>query len=349
MIEHIHISNDEETKRWDQFVERHSASTPFHLASWIRTIEDTYSFKPYLCVYKENGGDISGIFPYFSVKGLWGKPRLVSIPFSDYGGPLFVDGNDEEKVIRDLVENHSEKIGAIEIRKNIENDCHLVCHNYFRRHLLSLSDDPDDVYRKINKRTIKYSIRKATKANVQIKENSSQDGLQAFIRLNYLTRKKHGVPVQPDSFFKNLFDNMVQNGQAHILQAEYDSKIIASSFFITFKDTVYYKYSASDPAFIRSKNPNHLLTWCAIKKACLEGYRYFDFGRTSPDNVGLMRYKEMWGTEHYDCCYFYYPEINGATSMGENSRLYKTITSIWTRLPDPVTKILGPMICRYTA
>ena len=79
----------------------------------------------------------------------------------------------------------------------------------------------------------------------------------------------------------------------------------------------------------------------------MEGYRSIDFGRTSPDNKGLMRYKEMWGTETIDFPYFYYPQVSGASSTEESGLLYRMITGVWRSLPDPIIEKIGPMIYKH--
>ena len=119
--------------------------------------------------------------------------------------------------------------------------------------------------------------------------------------------------------------------------------------FFKHKDTVVYKYSASNPNYLSKVTPNHLLTWTAIEGACLEGYRYFDFGRTSPDNSGLMRYKEMWGVQTDNLPYYYYPEVKGATSKKEKQFSYRIMTGIWRYLPDPIVEFIGPKIFRHIA
>ena len=134
---------------------------------------------------------------------------------------------------------------------------------------------------------------------------------------------------------------------AFILLAKYAQKVIAAGLFLKFKKTIYYKYNASDPAFSSKLSPNHLLTWSAIERACLEGFEYFDFGRTAPDNRGLMRYKEMWGVKPVDIEYHYYPNITGVTSTKESNFLFKVATRIWSVLPNPLVNRIGPMIYKY--
>jgi len=341
------FNNDLEAKTWDEFVASHPKGTPFHLSNWIRTLYQTYPFKPLAYKFINNRNRITGIFPYFMVRALSNRIRFISLPFSDYGGPLCQDENVETGLLKQIINGIQRRGKNLEIRGHLLKDSGLICHNYYKRHILFLSNNPEEVKKSIDKKTIQYSIRKAEKAGVLIKEENTLWCMQEFYRLHLLTRKKHGIPSPPFKFFKNLFDNLVSKKIAFILLALYDSKVIAAGIFFKFKEIVYYKYNASDPQYLSHQTPNHLLTWYAIERACLDGYQYFDFGRTSPDNEGLMRYKEMWGAKPIDLPYYYYPQIIGAASKEESDQPYKIITNIWRSLPCRFVEKVGPLIYRY--
>lgn len=348
MLTEFSLYNESEMRQWDDFVESHPKGTPFHLSCWLRVINETYSYKPHLFVLKSNNGEIAAIFPFFIIKGILGGTRMVSIPFSDYGGPLFSNNSTcKGEVLHEIARKNNCRINCVEIRGPLSINSGFICHNYYKQNLLDLSPGIAELKKKLHKRTIVYSIRKAQKSEVTIKEESTRHGIKEFYRLNLLTRKKHGVPFQPILFFEKIFDHMISKGFASILVAVSDSKTIAASLFLKFKDTVYYKYNASDPFYLHSKTPNHLLTWHAIERAYSEGYRLFDFGRSSPDNKGLTRYKNMWGTDIMDLPYYYYPKIKGAASKEEKGLIYRISTGVWRRLPDRIVDNIGPKLYKY--
>ena len=347
MLSTFPLDNASEMSKWDEFVESHPNGSPFHLSCWLHTIHETYAFKPLLFVDKEENGDISGILPCFFVKGLLTGKRIVSLPFSDYGGPLFRDLSKERDVLKEIIKEHESSVKYIEIRSPLIEDSGFVCHNYYKHHVLNLGSDLAAIRKKINKRTIQYSIRKAEKMGVEIREENNQYGMDEFYRLNMMTRKKHGVPSQPKLFFQKLLDHVVSKGHAFILLAIFNSKAVASSIFFKSNNTIHYKYNASDPDYMKRTSPNHSLTWYAIRQGCEKGYRLLDFGRTSPDNKGLMRYKELWGTKALDLEYHYHPQIKGASSTEENSLFYRSVTNVWRTLPDVVIEKIGPMIYKH--
>lgn len=349
MLKTFSLYNEYEIRKWDAFVKAHPKGSPFHLSNWIRIIKETYSFIPLLYIDKNQAGDVCGIFPFFLIKDHFTGPRIVSLPFSDYCGPLFKDENHEKEILSEIIKKNGHHVKYIEIRDHVVHDSSVICYNYFKRHILNLDLDLSNVRKMLAKRTIQYSIRKAKRKGVEIIEENSHRGVKEFCRLNILTRKRHGIPNQPQNFFFKMFDYMISKGYAFILLAVYDSKVIAATVFLKFKETIYYKYNASDPQYLSRITPNHLLIWYAIEKAYHAGYSFFDFGRTSPDNHGLMRYKEMWGAKCFDLPYFYYPKIKGINVKNENSLYYRILTNIWRFLPNSISSKVGPTIYKHLA
>jgi CelD/BcsL family acetyltransferase involved in cellulose biosynthesis len=343
------MSNPAQVREWDSYVLAHPEGTVFHTTYWIRTLQETYSFNPLLGASRDCGGSLTAILPFIVIKNLVSGCRLLSLPFSDFCGPLFSGGGPDESLIESLIRDPEYDCSSMEIRSSLKSSNGFQVDNQFKRHTLTLDPDPVSVLNRVDKRTIRYSIRKSKKAGVRIVEDNSLSGMKEFYRLNMLTRKKHGVPSQPYKLFESILRNFVSAGAMKILLAYYGDVVVAGGVFFSFKDTIYYKYSASDPKYIISVTPNHLLTWTAIENACVEGKRFFDFGRTSSDNIGLMRYKEMWGAMPSDLPYLYFPHKKGPVYTTESSFIYKTLTGLWRHMPASVAEILGPRIYKYMA
>jgi CelD/BcsL family acetyltransferase involved in cellulose biosynthesis len=348
-FEKITSFDDSQLGAWDAYVDSHPQGTPYHLSGWLKAIEETYAFKPFFCTWR-NQGSISGIFPFFKVKSLFSGSRLISLPFSDYGGALLSDGDEELKEgLRKALNEFKDSAKIIEVRGPAANDSDFIAFNYYKSHVLDLKCTIAELKKKIDKRTIQYSIRKAEKAGVKVREQNDQEGMNQFYRLNVLTRKKHGVPCQPKKFFDNLFKHVIQKGRGFLLLAYYQQEAVGGGLFLTTEKNIHYKYNASDPDVLGKITPNHALTWHALKKGCEEGFQSFNFGRTSPDNVGLMRYKSMWGSTVLNCAYYYYPAIHGAISKKEKTILYTILTRIWRKFPDFIIEPISNRIYRYFA
>lgn len=334
--------------QWDEFVNSHSEATPFHLSCWLKTIADTYSYDPLLYVLEDAAAGISGVLPAFLLKSMIMGSRLVILPFSDYCYPLARSEHGQRQVLSHVVDEMKNKAKYIEIRGPLGTPCGFSSHVAYKRHALELCLDFGEVKKNINKRTIQYCVRKAQKAGIEIEEDSSDTGLETFYKLNQLTRKKHGIPSQPKKFFRSLQRNIMQKGYASIYVARLRSSVIAAGLLIKHKKTIYYKYSASDPAFMKIYSPNHLLTWTAIKNACREGYCLFDFGRSSSNNKGLIRYKEMWGASSFDLPYSYFPpQYHEVGPKTERGLVYQMITLFWRLVPNSLASRMGPLLYKH--
>jgi hypothetical protein len=347
--EFLSLSDATQSAEWDAFVEQQEQSTPFHLSGWLRAIERTFKFRNASLMTRNSKGAIVAIFPAFALSRFGRGRRLLSLPFSDYGGPILCEGScvDGNTLLRQLRKKVSP--AKVEIRNAgpIEKDFTVM--NYYKYHRLRLNEGPDKIWKALDKRTIQYSIRKARKNGVEVKECNNPEGMAHFQKLHFLTRKKHGVPSQPNQFFTEIYNNLIARGYGYLLVAFYQKLPVAASLFLKTGNGVFYKYNASDPDLIRKVTPNHLLTWSAIEKAKQEGYQFLDFGRTSPNNKGLMRYKENWGATVYDLPYVFWPEVQGTSAVQEDSRLYKMVTAAWKKMPNWIAEPLGTWLYRHLA
>jgi CelD/BcsL family acetyltransferase involved in cellulose biosynthesis len=350
MIAECSLYNADEMRQWDDFVRTHPEGTPFHLHTWIKTIYESYGFEPYLYAVRNGIGEITSILPLFRVHSLITGTRLVSLPFTDFCGPLCAGEEEERELLVRVLETCGRDAGHIEMRSRLLGRGVFACELFYKRHVLRLSADASAVFNGFDKKTIQYSIRKAQKSGVEIREENCQSGMDEFFRLNRMTRKKHGIPHQSRGFFANIYGNMFPDDGAFLLLARSDSRVIAGGLFFRLNGTVYYKYNASDQHYLTDKKPNHLLTWHAIEKACREHCELFDFGRTSPCNSGLIRYKEMWGAEARELPYCYYPKVKGLNCGNTiGSSLLDRLGDVWRRLPDPVTDMISLKILKHLA
>ncbi|HUI90877.1 MAG TPA: GNAT family N-acetyltransferase [Chitinivibrionales bacterium] len=335
--------------QWDSFVKSHAEGTPYHLSGWMKTIAATYGFKPLLYAAKDAADEVAAVLPFFIIKNIMNGKRSVSLPFSDYGGQLLGEACKNEDVFSGICNKNPNLFKQVELRGGLPFSTSFVSNACYTRHVLDLQRDVETVYKNINKRTIQYSIRKAEKAGVTVTERRDAAGMEEFVRLNSLTRKKHGVPSQPRKWFDHLVEKIIVRGDGFILLAALDSRIIGASIFLICGNSLHYKYNASDPSILHTVSPNHLITWTGIKWGIEHGFRRLDFGRTSSDNEGLMRYKEMWGTQAIAIPYYYFPKVVGASSVNEKSLPYRIYTAGWRMLPDPVAELASSVVFRFLA
>ena len=139
----------------------------------------------------------------------------------------------------------------------------------------------------------------------------------------------------------------ITNGLGSVLIVEVSGQPIAAAVLLAWNGTVIYKFGASD-ASRWSLRPNHLLFWHAIRAACEQGYRWFDFGRTDIGQEGLRNFKLSWGAVEEPLLY---------GTLGGKPGSAPTAGGMATRMLGPVirhgplllSRAFGETLYRYVA
>jgi hypothetical protein len=92
-----------------------------------------------------------------------------------------------------------------------------------------------------------------------------------------------------------------------------------------------------------------LLYWALIGYACDQGFEYFDFGRSTPEE-GTYKFKEQWGAKPSP---LYWHSIflkdKRAGNSPSNKSTYEKAIRYWMKLPIPVANRIGPLIRKNIA
>ncbi len=336
----------------DLLVEELPGGTLYHGSCWQDIITGAYGFRPLVLTLEDSSGELGGVLPLILVEGRLTGRRLVSLPYTNAAGPLCRPGVDGAPLLAAAVELAAEeRCRYLEVRgqpgMQAPRGADLERLDYYGTFLLDLDPDLERTRSRFDKR-VRRGIARASKCGVQVRFGTDPADLRAFYRLNLLTRRKHGVPPQPLAFFERLWAELRPRGGIEVLLAEYDRRIVAGVVLLPFKQCVTYAYGASDTRYLHCA-PNHALFDAAITWAARQGYRTFDFGRTAPDNAGLMEFKRQWGPAFLPLPYYYWPEKDGFVSEEEGGWKHRLFTSGWRRLPIPVTSLLGPILYRELA
>ncbi len=348
----VRVADTQSSEAWDAFVHGAANGTIYHDSAWLDVLARTYGFVPYRLTMEDARGELRGILPLFLVDSKITGRRLVSLPCTNAAGPLSQPGTDVSPLLvaaLDIAQRQG--CGYLEIRgqpdERLSDNVGLSQYDYFGTFLLDLDGDVAQTRARFDKRA-RRGIAKATKSGVTVRFGEDKGAIREFYRLNVETRRKHGVPPQPLAFFENLWDVFRPRGGVEVLLAEYEGQVVASIILLAYKQTVIYAYGASDQGYLKVA-PNHALFDAAIAWSVANGHRSFDFGRTSPDNVGLMDFKRQWGASFHTLPYYHWPKAAGFVSESESSFKHKCFTAVWRRLPVAAARVLGPPLYRHLA
>lgn len=337
--------------RWDEFVASHENGTVFHTSAWARVIREAYGYLPRYYVLENDTGQFKAAIPLYFIQSRLTGVRFICLPFSDYCYPL-----GDEADITLLLNLVKEEIKAgvasyLEIRgwqgKATPAQSVLVTREYNLRHLLDLRPGVNVLKESFHHSSIR-GIHQAEKRGVAVRMTHTETDLDYFYKLNVATRKKLGVLPQPHIFFKALYHHVISQNLGFLAMAESEGKVIAGVLFLTYKDTIYYKFNASDQNYLQ-KRPNHLIIWEAIRYACANRFKYFDFGRCPFEEEGLRAFKTRWGAQEVNLPYYYYPEAKGFSTIPESSLRYQAMKLFSHIMPKFVFRIAGSLLYKHLA
>lgn len=359
---------------WDAYVHSHPRAIVYHLSGWENVISKTYGHNTYYLMANKHKSkletrnskqknsyelNVVGILPLVHLKHFLFGNCLLSIPFFDLGG-IIADDEETEKALlsRAIRLGQDLKVKNIELRHmeplswisktnsinatNPSNSLTYATKSHKVRMLLDLPES-SEILMESFKAKLRSQIKKPMKEGLTSKVGSLEL-LEDFFKVFAINMRDLGSPVHS----KNLMQNVLEEfpGKSKIVMVYKDDQPLACSLVVGFKETLENPWASALRQYSRL-SPNMLLYWTMLEYACDNGYAYFDFGRSSPDE-GTYKFKEQWGAKpsplNWHSIYLKGEPENIEES--EKSKFSKAI-QYWQKLPVPITKILGPMIRKH--
>lgn len=332
--------------RWDDLIASHPSSSAFHQRGWLKALAQTYGYRPLVLTTSRPGEKLEDAIVFCEVNSWITGRRLVSLPFADHAEP-FVISSERFKEIVGWAKAQSRQRGwkYIELRPT---QCHGDLTNgmepaqSFWLHTLDLTAPLDQLYRGLHKDCIQRKIRKAERSTLSYEKGVSAEFLDDFYRLLTMTRRRHRVPPQPRHWFSNLIACMAPNAEIRI--ARHNGNAISALFSLRHKETVVYKYACSDERF-HSLGAAPFLIWRLIEESKMAGAQRIDFGRTDPDNEGLIEFKDRLGAARSRLTYCRY-QVRGSARAAPNA--YASLAKrSFTIMPDSALSFAGRLLYKH--
>lgn len=327
--------------RWDRLLQDHRDASIFHSSAWARVLHKTYRHRPSYLRFA-SGASTVALIPLMEVRSPLTGTRGVSLPFSDFCGPLWADAALAETVIPALIETcRAQGWSHFDLRSESRPPAGTATWRIHHGHLLDLTPGLPSLECGLSTQASR-SIRKAAGSGVAVAVDQSRESVREFYRLHCLTRRRHGVPPQSYRFFEHLHAEIIAPGEGHVILARHGKETIAGAIFLKFQETSVYKFGASD---VRHWPlcPNHAVMWEGISLMSRLGCRSLHFGRTATNDKGLSRFKSSWGTDITSISQYRYSFRDrgwkgGTEPAAENHR------AIFGWLPLRFNRILGSLI-----
>jgi FemAB-related protein (PEP-CTERM system-associated) len=303
--------------------------------------------------------DVVGVLPLVHLNHRLFGNCLVSLPYVDGGGVLADSGEVEADLLSEAIAL-ARRIGADSIDLRCERTV-AACHDLIQagaaeglvpvkaahrsnkvRMLLKLPGSSAELAK-----SFKSKLR--SQINRPLKEGciSSIGGLELledFYRVFLINMRDLGSPVHSKELMRQVLE--VFSERSRIIVVYNSGKPIATALVTGFNETLRNPWASSDRAYA-SMSPNMLLYLRMLEFACDNGYRVFDFGRSTAGE-GTYRFKEQWGAVAAPL-HWYLVSLNGKSLDPDASGMerYELAGRLWSKLPLVVTKVIGPRIRKH--
>jgi len=328
--------------RWPRFLDRQAAASIFHGRGWLTALRRSYGFEPVVLTTTPAGRELDDGIALCRVNSRLTGRRLVSLPFSDHCQPLCQDAGAAAALAAGLtamVDGGGWRRCELRPLEPVPFPASLAPGETFRFHALDLTPDEDALWSGLHKTAVRQMIGRGEREDLQVSAGRDARHIDLFYELLLKTRRKHRLPPQPRSWFRNLAACL--GDAVGFRVALKDERPVAAIVTTRYRDVVTHKYGCSDAAF-SGLGGTQLLLWRAMLEGRAEGARVFDMGRSDPENEGLVRFKRRWGAAEREIVYLGYP----AAEPG-GGRLTGLAGAVFARLPDPLLEAAGRLLYRH--
>jgi hypothetical protein len=326
---------------WDRGIASHRDGTCFHTTAWARVLHETYKHQPFYLQFFDRGR-LAALVPLIEIRSPFTGRRGVCLPFSDLCAPLFFEP-DIAGFVRDRLLSFAQqrRWHHIEIRggRSLQLAPKPACRFY--GHTLELSSDYAEIFGRFAG-SVRRAIRKADRSEIKAVAVHNRQAVGEFYKLHLETRRRHGLPSQSVSFFRNIYEHIIKPGVGFIVLAQRESRTIAAAIFFRFGNNAIYKYGASDKRF-QEFRANNLVLWHGIQFLVRIGVEKLHFGRTDCENDGLRRFKLSWGTRE-EIVDYYRIDPSGRQCFTPAHRDCSFHKKIVAKLPLVLNRMAGSII-----
>jgi serine/alanine adding enzyme len=313
-----------------------------HSQEWAAVIHRTYGHEP-LYLAADDGSGRAGVLPAFIVRRPLFGTAVTSMPFLDGGGPCSSSTAVESGLVESLI-TEARRLGArlIELRCNRRLNMSWEPAEHKVNLTLPLPSSAEQLWRQLD-RSIRNQLRKAERSGLSV-DFGGAEKLEAFYSIFAIRMRELGSPVHDRAFFRAIVHEF--GAQARVALVSKGETPIGALLALGFRDTLTVPW-ASCLSEYRTLCSNMLLYWETIRTACIEGFRRFDFGRSSRGS-GTYHFKKQWGAVESPLFWYTIPLHGRAcTASPDDGRVGSYLTRAWRHLPLTVTRGFGPRIRRY--
>ena len=330
---------------WDAFVRAHAESRYcqlFGYGSVVGSYRNIYRPRP--LAFMRNG-ELVGVLPAAEVFSVLYGRRLVSQPFSEYGGMLLhpeLSKEDEQSALQALQEYLSRLGRPLEIHGNHGLASLPGGEPVGQIAYMHLTTDTETLWRSKLKPSVRNKVKQAQNHGVTASfDNSDANLRQGFFPLYLKSMKRLGVPPHQFAYYTRSRAVFGDDMLLAIARAANGTPIAALLGF-SCGSRVSIINSVSDEAHWNLR-ANDLLHWEMICRSAESGHRIFDFGSVRYE--GQSTYKKKWGVELTNHRNYLLSGGRSQVMIRSSSDRMSRMSRLWSKyVPDAIGRRLGPII-----
>lgn len=335
---------DEPSPDWDRFVAARPEALLGHAAAWGSIFRSAYGLKPLYLEARAGGGDLVGTLPLVLFRALRGGKELISLPFLDSAGVLSEAPEAQEALLAAALGlARRERCAALELRSTPASVDELTPRDRVGM-VLQLAESEEAQWDALRPEA-RNQTRKARKQGLQIASGDVNDLLCAFLVVFRQNMRDLGSPVHSEGFFAAMAAQF--GARLRFIVARLGERPVGGLVAIQYGGAVAVPW-ASTLRSERSRCPNNLIYWEALRWAIELGATEFDFGRSEPGG-GTHRFKRGWGAEERPLEWQRLSPDGQPLPLNRSrdSPALSRLSQLWTRLPVAWSARVGPALRRF--
>lgn len=339
---HVLHCQTELEEAWSTLIHQMDDTNVAQSPQWYTAIRTAYGHTPLYLQAEDSVGQMA-ILPSFLVRSRLFGTVVTSMPFLDAGGPCGTSPELRRALVTSLIEEAAQRgAGLIELRCTVPVEFPMTATGDKVNLFLPLPKDPGGLWRRLDPK-VRNQVRKAERAGLSVEVGRSML-LDEFYETFAQNMRDLGSPVHARGFFQAVLDAF--GDQTRIALVRKGEKAIGGLIALAFKDSLIVPWASSLRPYL-SLCPNMLLYWETLRSACIEGFRRFDFGRSSRDS-GTYRFKRQWGAIEEPLFWYTIPVVaNPHRRLSGSDPNGALLSRLWRYLPLAVTRWVGPRIRKY--
>jgi serine/alanine adding enzyme len=329
-------------RAWQRVVDKLGDANLAHSSEWMTVIRTAYGHDPLYLTAEDEAGQ-SGVLPAFIIRRPFFGTVVTSMPFLDTGGPCSPSSALAPLLVDGLIAE-ARRLGArtVELRCTAPLNLSATPDQHKVTLALALTPDADRLWRQVGG-AARNQIRKAERSGLSV-DFGGVEHLPAFYEAFAVRMRDLGSPVHAFGFLRAVMEAF--GARARIALVRKGNTAVGGLLALAFKDRFVVPWATCLKEYF-SLCPNMLLYWETLRIASTEGFRCFDFGRSSRDS-STYRFKRQWGAREEPLFWYTIPVTpRRHTGVTGTSHGAVFLTRMWRCLPVAATRRLGPPIRKY--